>query len=126
MSLGEGIVQTDEQKLKLDEVSELVNQFSEIANNLGQKFKVASPLYQVDGGAFQVARLKGTWELQWLEDDKSQDLRAASMAIKRKFLLIANEFFHRYMSMAEQWEKSIDTDIKQGRKALDEIRKLIA
>lgn len=120
-------MQTEEQRQKLDEVSGLVNQFCDLANRFGQKFKVASPSLEVDGGSFQVARYKGTWELVWAEESEvQQDLRASSMAVKRKFLTIAGEFFRRYVGAAQAWEKTIDTDIQRGREALDEIRKLIA
>lgn len=119
-------MQTEEQRQKLDEVSGLVNQFGDLAHRFGQKFKVASPVYEIADGAFQVARHKGTWELLWLEGDQAQDLRAVSVAVKRKFLAVAGEFFRKYVSAAQAWEKTIDTDIKMGREALDEISKLIA
>lgn len=119
-------MQTEEQRQKLDEVSGLVGQFCDLANRFGMKFKVASPVFKVEGGEFRVARLRGTWELLWLDEAQEQDLRTTSIAVKRKFLSVAREFFRRYVGMAETWEKTIDEDIDKGREALDEIRKLIA
>lgn len=121
-----GTVQSDEQRQKLDQVSELVSKFCDLANRLAQKFKVASEPFGADGGSFQIARHKGLWELVWVDPDGEWDLRGASIAIKRKFLGVAEKFFKKYLDMAQQWEKTIDKDIEKGREALDEIAKLIA
>jgi len=118
-------VQTEEQRQKMDEVSELVVKFSEFAHHCAQKFKVASEPFLADGGSFRIVRHKGTWELIWADTEGDWDLRAASVAVKRKFLVVAEEFFRSYLGMASSWEKAIDIDLEKGREALEEIRKLV-
>lgn len=121
-----GKVQSEEQCRKLDQVADLIRKFCDLANLLAQKFKVASEPFDVDGGAFQVGRHKGVWSVLWVDPDGELNLRYASVAVKRKFLVVAEQFFKKYLGMAEQWEKTIDLDIEKGREALDQIAKLIA
>lgn len=118
-------MQTEEQRQKMDEVSVLVVKFCEFAHHCAQKFKVASEPFLVDGGAFRIVRHKGTWELIWADKEGDWDLRAASVAVKRRFLVVAEEFFRKYLGMASSWEKAIDIDLEKGRRALDEILKLV-
>lgn len=118
-------MQTEGQRQKLDEVSGLVVKFCEFANHCAQKFKVASEPFEADGGAFRIVRHKGTWELVWADAEGEWNLQAASMAAKRKFLVVAEEFFRKYLGMASTWEKEIDLDLVKGREALEEIKKLV-
>lgn len=119
-------MQSEEQRQKLDQVSELVTKFCGLANMLAQKFKVASEPLEADGGIFRIVRHKGIWELVWIEGGKEWELRGVSVAVKRMFLVVAEKFFKQYLNTAQRWEKTIDLDIEKGREALDEIAKLIA
>jgi hypothetical protein len=119
-------VQTEEQRRKIDQVSELVTKFCDLANGLALKFKVASDPFAVDDGAFQIGRWKGVWSVLWVDSEGELNLRYASVAVKRKFLVVAEKFFKKYLGEAQHWEKTIDLDIEKGREALDQIAKLIA
>jgi hypothetical protein len=111
---------------KLDEVSELIGRFSELANRLAHQFKVGSEPYETEGGVFRISRYKGAWEIVWSSSEGEWDIRAASVAVRRKFLTVAEPFFKKYLETAKTWERTIDQDIEKGREALDEITKLIA
>lgn len=122
-------VNTEGQRKQFDEVSALIIKFSDLANEFGLRYKVASEPYVVSGiGSYRVGRLKGQWELLWSNknDDLEFDVRTSTIAVKRKFLAIAEDFFLKYKSMAEQWESTIDDDIKKGRETLDKVCEMFA
>lgn len=114
---------------QFDEVTALIIKFSDLANEFGLRYKVASEPYVVSGlGSYRVARLRGSWELLWLSEgeDREFDVRTSTIAVKRKFLVIAEDFFLKYKIMAEQWESTIDDDIKKGRETLDKVCEMFA
>lgn len=113
-----------EGKEKFDRVSGLVLELGGIAAALGEKYKVAGNPFEGDTreGIFQLKRHRGTWGVVWCEEGEEKRLQDCPLAVKRIFLKIASRFFGDYISMAKEWETTVDQDIRAGEKALSELR----
>jgi len=45
--------------------------------------------------------------------------------VRRRFLQHASRFFDEYITMAKEWEGTVDRDLEAGERALSEVRKAV-